>query len=73
MSVYKDRLPLKDQPPLQIRTMMMDARDGVEFDDDIPTLKKHNGRFMWALMKAWAAMKFKTPKIDYVKGRVDDR
>jgi len=50
--------------------MTMDSRPEVNFNDGIPSPKKHTTRFMWNLMKAWAAMGFKTPKVDYVNGKV---
>lgn len=68
LSLYKDRFDSDDQPPLEMRTMTMDRRAGVTFDDDIPSPKKHSARFMWKLMTAWMAMGFRTPKIDYVGG-----
>lgn len=37
----------------------------LELLPDAPGIK-HTIRFMWNLMKAWAAMGFKTPKVDYV-------
>ena len=64
----KDRFDSDDQPPLEMRTMTMDRRAGVTFDDDIPSPKKHSARFMWKLMTAWMAMGFRTPKVDYVGG-----
>jgi len=41
--------------------------------DDRPPLEMqaHSGRFMWRLLSSWAAMGFRTPEIDYVKGKID--
>lgn len=70
LSVYKNRIDPADQPPIDIRTMTMYRRAGVEFDDHIPSPKKHTFGFMWKLLTAWVAMGFKTPKIDYVNGEL---
>jgi hypothetical protein len=40
-------------------------------DDRMPAYKRNSGLFVWRLLLAWAAMAFRTPKIDYVKGRID--
>lgn len=71
LSVYRQRLPTDGRPPVAMRTMTMDRRAGVEFDDAIPSYRKHSGRFMWRLLVAWAAMGFRAPKLDYVKGTLD--
>lgn len=71
LSIYRDRLPVDDRLPIEMRTMIMDRRAGVEFHDTIPSYRKHSGRFMWRLLAAWAAMGFRAPKIDYVKGTLD--
>ena len=71
MSIYRDRLAPEDRPRVEMRTMTMDRRAGVEFDDAIPSYRKHSGRFMWRLLVAWAAMGFRAPKLDYVKGTLD--
>lgn len=70
LSLYKNRFASDDQPPLDMRTMTIDRRPGVSFNDDIPSPKKHTPRFMWNLIKAWAAMGFKTPKAEYVNGKM---
>ena len=71
LSVYRDRLPVEDRLPIEMRTMIIDRRPGVAFHDSIPSYRKHSGRFMWRLLAAWAAMGFRAPKIDYVKGALD--
>lgn len=68
LSLYKNRFEQADQPQLDMRTMTMDRRPDVKFNDGIPSPKKHSFRFMWKLLTAWAAMGFKAPKVDYVKG-----
>ena len=36
----------------------------------LETLLDAPGKLMWNLMKAWAAMGFRTPKINYVNGKI---
>lgn len=71
LSVYNQRFAPGDQPPLEMRTMTRDRRPGVEFTDRLPSYSTHSGRFMWRLLTAWAAMGFRAPRIDYVKGEVN--
>lgn len=65
LSLYRDRLP-EGAPPLDERTMTADRPEGVELLGDIPDYASHSGRFMWRLMKAWAAMGFRIPKVEGV-------
>lgn len=62
LSVYRQRLG-PQAPPVELRTMVKDRPDGVDFADDIPSYKSHSPRFMWCLFKAWAAMGFRVPKL----------
>lgn len=71
LSLYADLWPHDARAPLQLRTMTRDAPDRQALPDDVPNLKTHNIRFFAMLIGAWAAMRFRTPKIDYVKGVVD--
>ena len=57
-----------DPAPLDVRTMTVDRRAGVMFDNDLPSPKEHSAWFMWKLMTAWIAMGFRAPKVEYVKG-----
>ena len=66
LSLYSARVPSKDQPPLEMRTMTNDRRAGVELDDTVPSIKTHSAKFMARLLGAWVAMGFRTPKIDFV-------
>lgn len=70
LSVYAARLPDAERPAMEMRVMARDRRAGVEFDDGLPSFASHSGRFMWRLLWAWAAMGFRAPKLDYVKGEV---
>lgn len=72
LSVYHDRLPEMDRPAVEMRVMTEARRAGVEFSDGLPSYSTHPIRFMWRLLAAWAAMRFRVPKIDYVKGGAID-
>lgn len=44
----------------------------IRADDRPPVeMRAHTGRFIWRLLTAWAAMGFRTPKIDYIGGEID--
>jgi len=62
LTVYRARLP-DDVPPLEMRVMTADRREGVVLPDDMPNYAAHTGRFMWKLLTAWAAMGFRTSKV----------
>lgn len=72
LSVYRDRLAPGERPATEMRTMTQDRRAGVEFHDALPSYAKHSGRFMWRLLSAWIAMGFRSPRVDYVTGYLDD-
>jgi hypothetical protein len=73
LSVYSHTLPEAERPPVDLRTMTVDRRPGVEFHDAVPSYRRHSGRFMCRLLAAWAAMSFRAPKIDWVKGALDEK
>jgi hypothetical protein len=57
LSVYRDRLA--EAPAIEMRTMVGDRK----FTDGIPSYRTHSAKFMWRLLKAWAAMGFRVPKM----------
>jgi hypothetical protein len=61
-SLYRGRLP-GDVPPLDARVMTAEKPDGVVLPDDVPNAKGMAGRMFWKLLKAWAAMGFRIPKM----------
>ncbi|WP_033074649.1 GFA family protein [Sphingopyxis sp. MWB1] len=61
LSIYRDRLPVGDRPPVELRTMTADQPPHIELPDDVPNLSHHSARFMWRLLAAWVAMGFRTP------------
>ena len=62
LSLYRNRIS-GDAPPLEIRVMTRDCREGVVLADDLPTYATHSGKFMWRLLSAWAAMGFRAPRV----------
>lgn len=62
LSIYADRL-VGGAPPLEMRVMTGDRRDGVVLPGDVPNYATHSGKFMWRLLSAWAAMGFRVPKV----------
>lgn len=71
LSLYGDLWPPEAIPPLEMRTVTKETPPGVVLPDDVPNLKTHSFRFFVRLLGAWAAMGFRTPKIDYVEGKLD--
>lgn len=71
LSLYGERWPDGTLPALQMRTMTRDAPDGVVLPDDVPNPKTHTLGFFARLFGAWVAMRFRAPRIDYVKGSID--
>jgi len=54
-----------------LRTMTRDLQGAVALDPAVSAYASHSGQFMWKLLLAWAAMGFRTPRIDFVKGRLE--
>lgn len=71
LTLYRQRLNQQDRPPVQMRVMTRDRLPGVTIADDLPSYAGHSGKFMLKLIAAWAAMRFRTPGVDYVKGELD--
>jgi hypothetical protein len=68
LSVYSARIPEGERPPAEMRTIVGDRPAGVELPDDIPNYRAPTGKFMWRLLKAWAAMGFRAPPLEATKG-----
>lgn len=62
LSIYRNRLPA-DAPPVEMRVMTTDRREGVALPGDMPNYSTHSGRFMWRLLAAWIAMGLRTPRV----------
>jgi len=62
LTMYRNRFPA-GAPPLEMRVMTQDRRDGVELADDLPNYDGHSGKFMLRLIAAWIAMRLRRPEI----------
>lgn len=71
LSLYGGLWPAASLPALEIRTMTRDRPEGVELPDDVPNPDTHTFSFYAKLFRAWAAMRFRTPKVDFVHGELD--
>lgn len=60
-------------PPLELRTMTRDAPEGAALSGEVANPETHTLGFYARLLAAWAAMGFRTPKIDYVNGELHAR
>lgn len=50
-------------PPLQMRVMTAERREGVALPRDVPAYRGHAGKLMWKLLATWAAMGFRVPNV----------
>jgi hypothetical protein len=62
LTMYRNRFP-EGAPPLEMRVMTQDRRDGVELADDLPSYDGYSGKFMLRLIAAWIAMGLRRPEI----------
>jgi hypothetical protein len=62
LTMYRNRFPA-GAPPLEMRVMTKDRRDGVELADDLPNYDGYAGKFMLKLIAAWIAMGLRRPEI----------
>jgi hypothetical protein len=70
LSFYRCLWSAETLPPIEMRTMTMDALEGMALSDDVPNPKRHTFGFFVKLLSAWAAMGFKIPKIT-VNGEIE--
>jgi len=63
LTVYRARLP-ESAPPLEMRVMTADRRDGVVLPRDVPNYPAHTGKLIWKLLAAWVSMGFRAPEMD---------
>jgi hypothetical protein len=68
LSVYSGRVAEAERPRAEMRTMVKERPAGVELAADARNYDGHSGRFMWRLLKAWAAMGFRAPRVEAMQG-----
>ncbi len=71
LSLYGCLWPAGALPPLEMRTMTVDRPAGAALPDDVPNGKRQPVAFFARLLGAWVAMRFRSPKITFVKGELD--
>jgi len=71
LSIYGGLWPAASLPALEIRTMTRSRPEGVVLPDDVPNPSTHTFSFYAKLFRAWAAMRFGAPKVDFVNGGLD--
>ncbi len=73
LSIYSGRIPAAERPSAEMRTMVKDRPAGVELPDDIPNYAAPSGKFMWRLLTAWIAMRFRAPPLEAMSGYQGER
>jgi hypothetical protein len=66
LSMFRNRFAA-DAPPLEMRVMTKERRDGVALADDVPNYSGFSAKFMLKLIAAWIAMGFRRPEITWEK------
>ena len=66
LTLYRARLPAEGVLPLEMRVMTASRREGVVLPQDAPSYRAHTGKLLSKLLVAWAAMGFRTPKVEGV-------
>ena len=72
LSIYGVLWSKDELPALEIRTMTRSRREGVVLSDDVPNPKMHTISFYLKLFRAWVSMRFRTPKLDFIAGNLDN-
>ena len=68
LTMYRNRFPA-GAPPVELRIMTRDRREGVELADDLPNFSGHSGKALLRVVAAWMAMGFRRPKIAWGSAR----
>jgi hypothetical protein len=66
LSLYRDRIGA-EAPPIEMRVMTGDRREGAPLSGDLPSYGTHSFTFMWRLFAAWAAMGFRVPALEPIE------
>jgi hypothetical protein len=70
LSIYGGLWPAANLPALELRTMTRSRPKGVVLEDDVPNPSTQTFSFYAKLLRAWAAMRFHSPKVDFVSGEL---
>lgn len=70
LSLYAALWPEGSRPVPTMRTMASDLPDQTQLSRDIPNHARQPLGFMWKLLRAWAAMGFRSPKLT-ITGTID--
>jgi hypothetical protein len=62
LTLYRNRFPA-GAPPVEMRVMTKERRDGVALAPDLPNYDGASGKFLLRLMTAWMAMGLRRPEI----------
>lgn len=68
LSLNAQLWPSASRPAMQLRTMTGDLPEDVVLDDRLPKARTQTLTFFRKLLVAWAAMGFRVPRLDFVKG-----
>ena len=71
LSLYGRRWPAGTAPTIEMRTMASDFPGPGRLPTDVQNLQTHSFKFFAKLISAWAAMGFRSPKVDFVNGPLD--
>jgi hypothetical protein len=66
LTIYRNRFAA-GAPPVEVRVMTRDRRDGAVLADGVPSSAGYPARFMVSLIAAWIAMGFRRPEIPWGK------
>ena len=73
LGIYGGLWPAASLPVLQLRTMTRSRPEGTVLPDDVPNPNTHTFFFYRKLLGAWIAMRFRTPKVDFVNGVLEEK
>jgi hypothetical protein len=71
LTMYRNRIPA-GAPPVEMRLMTRERRDGVVLADDVPNYQGFAGKGVLKLLGAWIAMGFRRPVIALGRPASDD-
>lgn len=74
LTLYARRWQERDRPRLEMRVMVGDRpAELAPLPDDVRNLPGHSLPFMARLVRAWIGMGFRRPKLDWIRGSIDEK